>query len=787
MSVEAANIKIRIDTDAKKATADMKGLNKATSDTTKGFGSMKSVGDALVKIGLAKLFADLTVNLVKLASNAEETANKFGVVFSSISKNADTAAKNLSSSFGLSTQAAEALLSNTGDLLTGFGFTQEAALDLSEQVNVLAADLASFTNFQGGTQGASEALTKALLGETESAKSLGIVIRQNTKEFREEVKAIQAATGATEQQARSQAIFNQIVSQSQNAIGDFARSQDSFANQSRILDAAIEDLGTELGEVLLPFATELIKTFKNVIDVFDSMDKEMLAITLVIGGVVAAIIALQSALQAVGLTLAGPAGIVALLVAGAAALFGFAANAKAVRDAELEETFSGIAEQMGITAQEAVNLNDEIATLNARAAEIKQFEGSLQPLINDFEEIAENAGLTTDELFNILDASEDVNDVTKELLEGYREEAKLNRLANEAEQERNNLVQERLAIRQAERDAILAEQTSMQALIDAEAMALDVLGQRLRALDALYSQGAITEQQAKERALELTEEQIDRLISLGEVQGSLTAAQLNSLAVATEALERYKQGLAELQEIREQEIETIEAVKEVQLTSDEEILQSLARIRELREEAHQERLDQIREETKLAIDTSQQVLNSLSSVISNLQNQELERLQAEVDATEEGSEAREKAEERLNKAKKKFAREQAIREKALGLFNVAIDTAQAIVAFLAEGNIPGSIAAGVTGAAQAAVIASTPIPEAAMGGSFTVPPGAERDGAMVRVESGERLDVTPASESGFANGKNFILKIGDREFTAFLQDEINSGDITINRPEIIRT
>ena len=35
----------------------------------------------------------------------------------------------------------------------GFGFTQEEALKLSTEVNKLAVDLASFTNFSGGAEG----------------------------------------------------------------------------------------------------------------------------------------------------------------------------------------------------------------------------------------------------------------------------------------------------------------------------------------------------------------------------------------------------------------------------------------------------------------------------------------------------------------------------------------------------------------------------------------------------------------------------------------------------------
>ena len=55
------------------------------------------------------------------------------------------------------------------------------------------------------------------------------------------------------------------MGQSKNAIGDFARSQDSFANSSRVLDGALEDLSATLGEVLLPTATDTVSVLSDLV------------------------------------------------------------------------------------------------------------------------------------------------------------------------------------------------------------------------------------------------------------------------------------------------------------------------------------------------------------------------------------------------------------------------------------------------------------------------------------------------------------------------------------------
>jgi hypothetical protein len=258
MATEAAKIYIKVETNASQANTQLSRLDQTTKKST---GTFKNFAKTFLgPLGITASIAGATVAVVKFtgaiiqaASDAEETANKFNVTFRDIRSDADEVGDNLARNFGLSRQAAQALLSATGDLLTGFGFSQQSALELSETANQLAVDLASFTNVP--IQQAADAITKSLTGETEALKSLGIVVRQNTAEFRDSVAQRQAEQGITEAQARAQEILATAVAQSQNAIGDFARSSTSFANQQRIAQAAAQDLKATLGEALLPAAT----------------------------------------------------------------------------------------------------------------------------------------------------------------------------------------------------------------------------------------------------------------------------------------------------------------------------------------------------------------------------------------------------------------------------------------------------------------------------------------------------------------------------------------------------
>lgn len=248
----------------------LKGLENDSKNSAKKIES--SFTSSFAKVAGAAIALRGAFNFVVAAKNAardaEEIESKFLTVFESIQDKANETSKNLARDFGLANSSAQKLLGATGDLLVGFGFSEESALDLSKQVNELAVDLASFSNFAGGAEGASEALTKALLGETESAKSLGIVIRQNNKEFRDQVKQTAKARGISEQQAKSIVILGQAYRQSSKAVGDFARTQDSLANQERTLGERFKEIQEQLGK-------EVVPTFKALLGVISNLSTEV--------------------------------------------------------------------------------------------------------------------------------------------------------------------------------------------------------------------------------------------------------------------------------------------------------------------------------------------------------------------------------------------------------------------------------------------------------------------------------------------------------------------------------
>lgn len=256
-------------------------LRKSTRSIQRFGKKMQGFGDTMTR-NITFPVVGLGAAAVKLASDFEETQSKFNTVFKDISDNAQAASKELSDSFGLSSRASMQLLSDTGDLLTGFGFTQEEALKLSKEVNKLAVDLASFTNVEGGAEAASKALTKALLGERESIKQLGIAITEaDLKSFAAEQGLVFKELGRVE---KATLTYQLALQQSQNAVGDFARTSDGFANQLRILKAELEDVAVQLGVEILPLAKDLVSGLRDLAKFTNRFSSEQRTAALQVAG-----------------------------------------------------------------------------------------------------------------------------------------------------------------------------------------------------------------------------------------------------------------------------------------------------------------------------------------------------------------------------------------------------------------------------------------------------------------------------------------------------------------------
>jgi len=332
-----------LDTKFKKLTDRLAKLRRKVGEVSTSLAKMGAATTAAVTIPIVLMGKAM----IGAASDATETASKFNQVFDDVQGKANQVAKEFSKSFGVASSTSKKLIGDTGDLLVGFGFTGTAALNLSREVNGLAADLASFQNLEGGTTRASEALTKALLGETESAKSLGIVIRQNDPAFKAQVKALQQSRGLTEMQAKAITILRVATSQSKKAIGDVSRTWNDYANVVRRSEERTKQLKESFGTLLLPIATTMTIAITELVQKINGLSKPMKEFILIMTGLVAVVGPILLLLAGMSFAFSAISVPVILLVTAIGALVGafifLKSNWVAVSDA-----IGGTIEQIGI-------------------------------------------------------------------------------------------------------------------------------------------------------------------------------------------------------------------------------------------------------------------------------------------------------------------------------------------------------------------------------------------------------------------------------------------------------
>lgn len=286
----------------KRKTEDFatKTVPKMSRSFEKASASMRSFGSKGALFVSAPL-ALLGKSMISAASDAEETRSKFATIFKGMGTEAEMTADKFAKNFGLAGSSARKFLGDTSDLLTGFGFTQKAALDLSVQVNELAVDLASFTNFSGGAEGASKALTNALLGQREGVKSLGIAILEEGVKKKIAVMRSQGMRFATEREEKAYATLQIALSQSKNAIGDAERTKKSYANVTRRVSQRLLELRESFGKLLIPIATKFLLVIEKVIESFNGLDDNTKKIILSVLSLVAVAFPLLTALGSIAL------------------------------------------------------------------------------------------------------------------------------------------------------------------------------------------------------------------------------------------------------------------------------------------------------------------------------------------------------------------------------------------------------------------------------------------------------------------------------------------------------
>ncbi|MCP4268663.1 MAG: hypothetical protein GY777_24295 [Candidatus Brocadiaceae bacterium] len=635
----------------------------------------KKLGDNLNKFVTLPLLA-MGVASVKFASDAEETNAKFNTAFKGIQDSANETATNLARDFGLAQSTAENLLGSTGDLIKGFGGTETQALNTSKTIQELAVDLSSYNNLQGGATQASEILTKAFLGERDSLISLGIKISDADVKQRLLETGQQNLTGQALLLARGNITLELAMKQSGDAIGDYARTSDSAANQTKLLGERAKDLAVAFGKELLPTYTELVSKTANVLEKFADMDNKTKKTTLTIAGLS---IAIAPAIKGVTALKIAFTGLATAPLGAIVAIAGLTVGVLSLINAQtgLIDKFKESRRIQKAFENGTVTLQDKLAVNKRAYSEVgeelvkyrKKLNESTSKHMIDFyrnkiillSSEADGIHATTLKIEAEIKAIQDEADAVAETAR-KKEEARINELMAIEEAK---LAETELARKQEEilAEQLLSEKEKAQALSD---------------LAEEWEQKRF-EQSATE--LELLEDEKNKAIELAEGQADIIANIEETYALKTDALKI---------KLDEEEASRIEALKQKKIQAFSEYSSHATGI-----------------------------INSIATIMQNVDKEESQRLDQSLKEDIAALEQKGLSEEEFNNQKRELEKETAKKKYELTLkeFNankgIAIIEAGIATALGIAKSLPNLILAGVVGAAgvvQVAAIASQPAP-----------------------------------------------------------------------------
>lgn len=223
--------------------------------------------------------------MTKAASDLEEQTNKTTVVFGDSADEIVDFTRTASKSLGQSRRAALEFAGTFGNLFRAVGLTSEKSAEMSKSLLTLTADLASFNDARPDE--VFEALRAGLVGESEPLRRFGV----NLNEARLKAEALNLkiydGKGVLDAAAKAQAAYSIILKDTALAQGDFARTSDGLANQTRIVRAQLEDTAAELGQKLIPFALKAADAALTLANAFSGLDDSTQALLLIGTGLLA--------------------------------------------------------------------------------------------------------------------------------------------------------------------------------------------------------------------------------------------------------------------------------------------------------------------------------------------------------------------------------------------------------------------------------------------------------------------------------------------------------------------
>lgn len=244
-----------------------------TSAIDKGIDSIedkiKSFGVSLGAVFGAKELISFGKQAIDAASDLTEAQNVVDTAFGSMAYKMEQFASTALETYGISELTAKTMGSTYMAMAKGMGVAEGAASDMAVTLTGRLSDVMSFYN---KTQSEVDTIGRAIItGETEPLKAIGVVMTQTNLEAYAMAKGLSKTYSEMSAQEQLLVRYKYFLEQTAMAQGDFAKTSDAWANQTRLLAERTNQFMTNIGNVLIETLTPALQFANEAVSFIDEL------------------------------------------------------------------------------------------------------------------------------------------------------------------------------------------------------------------------------------------------------------------------------------------------------------------------------------------------------------------------------------------------------------------------------------------------------------------------------------------------------------------------------------
>ena len=244
-----------------------------TSAIDKGIDSIedkiKSFGVSLGAVFGAKELISFGKQAIDAASDLTEAQNVVDTAFGSMAYKMEQFASTALETYGISELTAKTMGSTYMAMAKGMGVAEGAASDMAVTLTGRLSDVMSFYN---KTQSEVDTIGRAIItGETEPLKAIGVVMTQTNLEAYAMAKGLSKTYSEMSAQEQLLVRYKYFLEQTAMAQGDFAKTSDAWANQTRLLAERTNQFMTNIGSVLIETLTPALQFANEAVSFIDEL------------------------------------------------------------------------------------------------------------------------------------------------------------------------------------------------------------------------------------------------------------------------------------------------------------------------------------------------------------------------------------------------------------------------------------------------------------------------------------------------------------------------------------